>query len=370
MGKARGVICTVAVLTFPAVSLAAPKTAAAPASASATTQPAAAPDPSAAPAPTDTAPPVDTAPPPPVDTAPPPPPAPAPAAQAPASDDIEDEAPRRRHKKKRRHLDEEEDEESTGDSENEWGSRESGDEVAPSGGFGWRLAGTHFILSAERLTSVLSWTRTDTLKISGFSSGGFATSSETIELETSGTDVSFLTTGSRGNLYGTPRVAFDGMFSNGFTLGGSLGYVVMSGKHEEPDFTSSGSIATSKHSVDDATIAVFVFAPRLGVMITPTPTLGIWLRGGITRVSAATDGNTGSDIDGNPVSRSTTVTLLAVTLDPQLVFVPVPRVGITLGPVLDIGASGSVDVTEGSTTDSRDVKMSSFGVAGGLALIF
>jgi hypothetical protein len=368
---AWGAMGSLAVLTLPALVLAAPKNAAAPASASASAaaQPSAAAAPSAAPAPTDSGtPPVEAAPPaPPVEAAPPPPP-PAPAAEATDAGNPDEEAPRKRHKKKRRHQDD--DEEVDADSDSEWGTGATDEETEEGAAKTWRLSGTHFILSAERLTSIMSWSRTDTLKITGFSSGGFTTGSQTIELETSGTDVSFMTAGSRGNSYGTPRVAFDGVFANGFTLGGSIGYVVLSGKHEEPSFSNNGSLSTSKHSVDDSTIAVFVFAPRLGVMIAATPTLGIWLRGGITRVSAAEDGDNTTDANGNSVPRSRTVTLVAATLDPQLVFVPVPRVGITVGPVLDIGISGSVDVTDGGTTESQDVKASSYGIAGGLALIF
>lgn len=60
--------------------------------------------------------------------------------------------------------------------------------------------------------------------------------------------------------------------------------------------------------------------------------------------------------------------MVNVTLDPQLVFTPVPHVGLTLGGVLDIGVSGGYEDADGS--QERDFKQSSYGVAGGLVAIF
>jgi hypothetical protein len=224
----------------------------------------------------------------------------------------------------------------------------------------WRLVGPHFLLGVERITNVLSWSTKQTVELSNFNTFG----PTTIELERSGTDVSFLGSGGPStNVFGIPRLTLDGMFGNGLTLGGSISYMTVSGKHE----TVSGN--ANKSNVDDPTSSVFIFAPRVGVVIAASPTVGIWLRGGISRISASTDSQS-VDNSGQPLGGTvtTTLTLVDVTLDPQLIITPVPHVGITLGALLDIGASGTLEQT--GSTSSMDVTASSYGITGGLVAIF
>ncbi len=225
----------------------------------------------------------------------------------------------------------------------------------------WRLVGSHFILSAERLTNVLAWSTTQKVEVPTDNFNSFPDTTS-VEIQRSGLDVSFLGATGSNNAFGLPRVGFDGMFSNGLTLGGSLSYVVTSSKH---DTVQSGSNNTS---VDDPSVSYFVFAPRVGVMFAATPSVGIWLRGGITRISASSEA-TNTDPNTNTTSTSTsTLTLVDVTLDPQIVISPVPHVGITLGVPIDIGLSGSVE-TAGSS-QNPDILASSYGVSAGLAAIF
>lgn len=237
-------------------------------------------------------------------------------------------------------------------------------EVAPPPVASFRLAGPHFLLSVERITNLLSWSVTHTEEVTDFNSN-FGAVATTLELERSGTDVSFLGSGGAStNVFSIPRVAFDGMFGNGFTLGGSLSYMVVSGKHE----LSTGG--ANKSSLDDGSASVFVFAPRIGVMIPASPFVGVWLRGGVSRISISRDvhpfdGQSGEQLASTVTS---TLTLVDITLDPQLVLSPVPHVGITLGALLDIGVSGTAEIS-GSTT-TQDVKASSYGVSGGLVAIF
>jgi hypothetical protein len=237
-------------------------------------------------------------------------------------------------------------------------------EVAPSPVASFHLAGPHFLLSVERITNLLSWSVTQTEEVTDFNSE-FGAAATTLELERSGTDVSFLGSGGAStNVFSIPRVAFDGMFGNGFTLGGSLSYMVVSGKHE----ISTGG--ANKRGLDDGSASIFVFAPRIGVMIPASPFVGVWLRGGVSRISISRDvhpfdGQSGQQLASTVTS---TLTLVDITLDPQLVLSPVPHVGITLGALLDIGVSGTAEVS-GSTT-TQDVKASSYGVTGGLVAIF
>jgi hypothetical protein len=296
-----------------------------------------------------------------------PPPAPPSPEAAPASSDaeevIEEEEPprRKKSKKKRRHVEEDEQEDELDDAGEE-------DDVAPRarGGTEWKLRGPHFVLSAERLSSILSWSQTS--KTTGtvtdpINGGSFSASSQS---EESGTDVSLLGAGGFvDNPFSIPRVGFDYVFGSGFSIGGSLGYMVTSGKSEDTD--SDGTSRTQ----DRPTVDILLFAPRLGMFIGATPKLGIWLRGGITRLAMSAERERDT-IDGATIQTTQTLTLVDLTLDPQLVFSPLPHVGITVGPTLDIGLSGSVENSGpnvGSSTET-ELTTSSYGVTAGLIALF
>ncbi|MES1186717.1 MAG: hypothetical protein ABUL60_23080 [Myxococcales bacterium] len=266
------------------------------------------------------------------------------AAQPDSAEDEEEEAEREAARKKRKRRRQRELEAAAEREEEE--SQAPSPPVTPPGKR-WHLMGSHVLLSAERMSSVLSWSST-----SGSS------------FERSGTDVSFLGSGGvTRNAFGVPRIALDGMFNSGLTLGGSLSYIVASGKNE----STTGAI---KNSMDEPTSSVFILAPRIGVMIPASPKVGVWLRGGITRISVSTDSptfdpQTGAALTGSVTS---TNTLVDLALDPQLVISPVPHVGIALGVALDIGLSGTSEVSGSSFT--QDIKASSYGVTGGLVAIF
>lgn len=235
-----------------------------------------------------------------------------------------------------------------------------GYEGTPQGTDTWSLVGPHFLLGVERVTNLLSWSqRVETPVVQFDSIGGQGV----IELETSGTDVAFLGSGSTPNPFSLPRLAFDGMFESGLTLGGALMYVRTSGKQE---VAAGGS---QKTSLESATSAVFILAPRVGVMIESSSAVAVWLRGGITRTSIATQLPTSNaETDEVPSgSREITTTLVDVSLDPQLVISPVPHVGVTVGLALDIGVAGSLTDAAG---DERAMKASSYGVSGGLLALF
>jgi len=292
--------------------------------------------------------------------APAPAPVPAAAAPAPPPEDQEGERQPRRRKRVRRYVEVEDDAE----------GRESGfessrhDEEVLDEAPAWRPSRARFIVGVERITSVVGWSETETLQAPTGSLNGLE--SQSVDFERSGTTVSVLGAGFGRNFggvfYGVPRVAFDGRFENGFTLGGAVSFLSFSTSHDE--ITGTGG----KTTVNEPTVTVFVLAPRLGVLFESSRLVSVWLRGGITRVSLSADSTTTTTINGVPsTSTSTsTVTALAVTLDPQVVFTPVPHVGISVGPILDIGVSGSAE--EGSTT--HDFKASSYGATAGLVAMF
>lgn len=303
-------------------------------------------------------------------SAPPPdveaPPAPDAAAQAEAEAEAreeakEREAARKRVRRRRAQLEAEAEAEAEDEAEE---AKHRTEVERPRSRLGdWRLVGPHFLISAERMTNVLGWSSTETVPL--MSINGFPTSS-TAERERAGADVSFMGSGHSTNPFSIPRLGFDGMFANGLTLGGSISYLVASSEHQA--FTTFNG--TSTVTVKDPTVSTFVLAPRLGVMIQASRILGVWLRGGISRISMSTeaygvDPDTGEQLS---TSRTSTLTMVDVTLDPQLVFTPVPHVGLTLGAALDIGVSGGYEDADGS--QERDFTQSSYGVTGGLVAIF
>ena len=88
---------------------------------------------------------------------------------------------------------------------------------------GWSLTGPHFALSIERVTSVLGWSKKITIApVSGIG--------DPLDIETSGTDVSFLGAGALRSASGVPRVAFDVILDGGFSIGGAISYMTSSGK--------------------------------------------------------------------------------------------------------------------------------------------
>jgi hypothetical protein len=296
-----------------------------------------------------------------------PPVAPETAPVAPIAEAPEEEEPprRKRSKKKRRYVEDDELE----DELDEAGDDDDDDHLEPTvaRGSGWKLRGPHFMISAERLTSILSWSQSSK-STATFTDPGTGTSfTSTAESEESGTDVSLLSAGGfLENPFSIPRVGVDYMFGNGLTIGGSLGYMVTSGESEDKD--SDGTTRTQ----DRPTVDIFLFAPRLGVFIGATPKLGIWLRGGVTRLGLSSERNRDNG-DGTMTRTTSTATFVDVTLDPQLVISPVPHVGITVGPTLDIGVSGSSE-TSGNTSTSGSVDTeltaSSYGVTAGLVALF
>jgi len=223
----------------------------------------------------------------------------------------------------------------------------------------WQLVAPHFLVGVERITNWLAWDESETFQLSPQSGGG----TKNAETLSSGTDVSFLGSGAPSrNVFGVPRLAFDGMFASGFTLGGSLSYMTVSGKTQAPTGTGGQLVR------DDPTSSIFVLAARAGVVLPASKLVGIWLRGGFSRISRSTDFKIADPGVGITTTIVTTSTLVNVTLDPQLIINPFPHVGITFGALLDIPLGGSVESTSFAAT--HDLTASSYGATSGLLAIF
>lgn len=181
----------------------------------------------------------------------------------------------------------------------------------------------------------------------------------------SGSSINFLGGSPTGDFdpFSVPFVALYGVFGRGFTFGGGIGYQGASQKQ------------TGTHN----DLSAIVLAPRIG-FITSGKTVAIWLRGGLTYSSQRFEYSadcTPGDSTCAAASSKQTFSVIDASFDPMVVFTPIPRVGILVGPAIEIALSGkqSLDIPASagvvSTTPSTgesDFRLSSFGVAAGLAL--
>jgi hypothetical protein len=147
------------------------------------------------------------------------------------------------------------------------------------------------------------------------------------------TYVSFLGNPSHATPYDVPKVAFDYFVADRFSLGGGLVFASIS-----PDEGDSVTFVSIN--------------PRLGAGIPLGPSAGVWIRGGITYYSTA-DNDT--DISG-----------LGLNLDAMFAIGVSDTFAITIGPVADIGLSGSADLGGGSA----DLKFNNFGANAGVVGLF
>jgi hypothetical protein len=161
------------------------------------------------------------------------------------------------------------------------------------------------------------------------------------------------------NPYTMPMLTFHGVVAGGLTIGGGIGYASVSGSHDAGGGTT----------VDDPTHSAVAVSPRIGYLASMSPTFGIWVKGGITYFSQKEEGTTQvCDTFGcSSASYESSISGIAIAIDPMFVLSPVPHVGILFGPTLDIGVSGTM--TETGTAD-RDLTLRNFGAAAGLALLF
>lgn len=133
--------------------------------------------------------------------------------------------------------------------------------------------------------------------------------------------------------YQLPRVGVDYFVIDGLSLGGSLGYYQRS-----RDRVLTNRVNGDIDADDNSDWDLWLFHFRVGYAIMFSDVIGIWPRGGLTYYSA-TDDQWGN----NPNQPDATENELALTGEFQLIIAPVEHVGITLGPVFDLGITGSRD---------------------------
>jgi hypothetical protein len=197
-----------------------------------------------------------------------------------------------------------------------------------------------FILSADRLFGVSNFSAT--------------TSQNGSDSTVSGTQVNLLWGSSNvpdvgSNPYTTPRLSFDYAVVEGVTIGGSVGYSLVTGKNEangqSNDRPSTGTLT----------------AMARGGYVVPFGPHGLWLRGGFTYFNAST-----STPAVNGATTKSSLSGFAVSLEPTFVLVPFEHVGFTAGLVVDFPLAGSSD----SNGQSVTAKVTNYGALCGVLVTF
>ena len=213
------------------------------------------------------------------------------------------------------------------------GTPESDSALAP----GKRLGPGSVVLAADRLFGVHMW------KVK--SSGGGVDSQE------KGTEVDLLLAG-RGTTPGqVPRLAFDWVGTHGVSLGGAIGYT-----------SETTSRKTNGATADGPKSSLFLFAPRLGYLMTMGPKSAFWPRAGVTWYSQKTDVQT----TGTQVETFTTTGLQA-NVEAMFFLGLTPSLGFLVGPFYDLSLSGKRKVEGPRAAPEVDVKPSDLGLAVGVA---
>ncbi|MEZ4223811.1 MAG: hypothetical protein R3B13_22875 [Polyangiaceae bacterium] len=153
-----------------------------------------------------------------------------------------------------------------------------------------------------------------------------------------------------GSPFIAPRIGFDYFIVDNVSVGGAITYV---------SDTSSGdrTQGNQQQDLEDISTNTFMVSPRAGYALMFSETFGLWPRGGISYV------NMKSEVGDN----ETSATILALSLEGNLVITPVPHAGFLIGPTLDFPLVGSGELKQpNATTDLDTFKVTTFGLQAGL----
>lgn len=219
------------------------------------------------------------------------------------------------------------------------------------------------ILGADRLMSLFSYASVS--EDQAVTAGGTTvTTTHTV----SGPGVSLLFAGNpaRENVHTLPRLSLDYTFLPQWTLGGSIAVAFgLGGKVE----TKTGG---QTNSTDIPSSTTFGFAPRAGYILNINDMFAFWPRAGFAFYvqSSSQDLTTAGVVSTVTDSH----TYFSLDLDPQFVFTPFPRIGINVGPLMNIPITGSHHVTtEGggtTVTVKNDASIFQFGITMGVIAYF
>jgi hypothetical protein len=195
-----------------------------------------------------------------------------------------------------------------------------------------------FIVSADRLFSLLAFSDVQTDEI-----GAATKTTDTSQL----TAVSLFAGGSAQDIFFTvPRVGLDYVIGSHLTLGGELILYGTLGRNASQQTQGAGSM----NQPNPPTVFLFGAAPRVGYLLPLTEQFAFWPRGGISWYTESANGP-----DSTIPLTQNSVDQLAIDLDPQFVWSPVPHFGITAGPTLDIPIAGGVstNLAQGTTATAN-----------------
>jgi hypothetical protein len=194
-----------------------------------------------------------------------------------------------------------------------------------------------FIVSADRLVPLFSWSRVAQDNFPGAvpagASNAFSTQTQTSFSLFWG---SGFTPQQPGDLFfAVPRVGFDYVVIPRLTIGTDLAFffTVGSSTSTETDLQNGGTVNTSG---GNGNTYVFGVAPRVGYLFRINDVLTFWPRGGLSFYSATTV----SAPDNAGGNRHDNVNQLALDLEPQLVITPVSHFGFTVAIDGDIPLYG------------------------------
>jgi hypothetical protein len=208
---------------------------------------------------------------------------------------------------------------------------------AQDAGGGFATKG-QFIISADRLVPLFSYTNNKITDNTVNPSQSYSTTSTTISLLpnlqgiglAAGQNQAVVT----GSFYNTPRVGFDYAVIDHLTIGGSIAFATTLGASE------TVSRGAGSQSNDVAKGTYFAIAPRIGYAIPLTDQFTFWPRGGLSFNLAHV--SYPDETQGNiTVQHTANLSLWALSLEPMFVFTPVNHFGFYAGPVLDIPLTGS-----------------------------
>jgi hypothetical protein len=179
-----------------------------------------------------------------------------------------------------------------------------------------------FVLSADRLVPLFSWTRVAQDDLPPLGMG--VTNSFTSRSQTAFSFFWGSNEQPQAAFFTVPRVGFDYVVIPNLTIGGDVAvfFTVGSNASAETDFANGSSQSTSG---DNGGFFLFGIAPRAGYVLRLSDLFALWLRGGFSFYT----GTTSNPQLMNGTSSHDSVDQFAIDLEPQVVFTPVPHFGLT-----------------------------------------
>jgi hypothetical protein len=134
--------------------------------------------------------------------------------------------------------------------------------------------------------------------------------------------------------FAVPRLGFDYVFTANMTIGADLVVFGTLGGGQSTETTfANGTAMTSQQT--SQSLALFGLAPRFGYIMKLTDGFSLWLRGGLSFYygTLKTSGAAGNALSNDSEEH------VALDLEPQLVYTPIPHVGFTAAVNADLSPS-------------------------------